>query len=193
MRNPYDVLGVPQGAAIEQVNAAYRELIRKYQDSGNQKKIDEINEAYDSIVMGAPSGGSGYSSGGYSQYGAADYSDIRAKINSGRLDDAQILLDGIPEGSRDAQWHYLKGTVQQKRGWLEEAAKNFATASNLDPSNNTYKMAYNKVNNARSGGYRTERRAERDSSGCSGCDICSGLLCADCCCECFGGDLIPCC
>ncbi|MGN0543193.1 MAG: DnaJ domain-containing protein [Acutalibacteraceae bacterium] len=193
MRNPYDVLGVPQGAAIEQVNAAYRELMRKYQDSGNQKKIDEINEAYDSIVMGAPSGGSGYSSGGYSQYGSADYSDIRAKINSGRLDDAQILLDGIPEGSRDAQWYYLKGTVQQKRGWLEEAAKNFATASNLDPSNNTYKMAYNKVNNARSGGYRTERRAERDSSDCSGCDICSGLLCADCCCECFGGDLIPCC
>ena len=87
MRNPYDVLGVPQGAAIEQVNAAYRELMRKYQDSGNQKKIDEINEAYDSIVMGAPSGGSGYSSGGYSQYGAADYSDIRAKINSGRRSD----------------------------------------------------------------------------------------------------------
>lgn len=192
MRNPYEVLGVPQGAGMEQVNAAYRELLRRYQDGNNQRLIDEINAAYDAIVMGNGSS-AGYSAGGNSSYGNnADYSDIRAKINSGRLDDAQTLLDGVPEYSRDAQWYYLKGTIHQKRGWLEEAAKNFATASNLDPQNNTYKMAYNKVNNARSGGYRTERRS-KDNSGCSGCDMCTGLLCADCCCECCGGDLVPCC
>lgn len=179
MRNPYEVLGVPQGAEMERVNAAYRELLRKYQDSNNKQMVDEINAAYDAIVMG-----------GWSEY--SDYSDIRAKINSGRLDDAQILLDGIPELNRDAQWYYLKGTIQQKRGWLEEAAKNFETASNLDPSNNTYKMAFNKVNSSRSGGYKTERR-EREKKGCSPCNVCTGLICADCCCECFGGDLIPCC
>lgn len=188
MRNPYEVLGVPQGAGMEQVNAAYRELLRRYQDGNNQRMVDEINAAYDAIVMGSSSGG--YSSGG-SSYTGADYSDIRAKINSGRLDDAQTLLDGMPEYGRNAEWYYLKGTIQQKRGWLEEAAKNFATASNLDPSNNTYKMAYNKVNSSRTGGYKTERRAEK--KGCSGCDVCTGLICADCCCECFGGDLIPCC
>lgn len=179
MRNPYEVLGIPQGAGMEQVNAAYRELLRKYQDGNNQRMVDEINDAYDEIVMG-----------GLSYADSTDYSDIRTKINSGRLDDAQTLLDGMPEYIRNAEWYYLKGTIQQKRGWLEEAAKNFATASNLDPSNNTYKMAYNKVNNARSGGYRTERK---EKSGCSGCDMCTGLICADCCCECFGGDLIPCC
>lgn len=187
MRNPYDVLGIPRGSSNEQVNAAYRELMRKYRDSDNTKKIDELNEAYDTIVMGMGNVGNSYHS-------SPDYSDIRAKINSGRLDDAQILLDGMPENARDAQWYYLKGTIQQKRGWLEEAAKNFANASNLDPSNNTYKMAYNKVTNARTGGYRTERRSsDSGRSGCSGCDMCTGLLCADCCCECFGGDLIPCC
>ena len=185
MKNPYEVLGIPQGAGMEQGNAAYRELLRRYQDANNLRMIDELNAAYDSIVMGGASANS-YNTGN------ADYSDIRAKINSGRLDDAQILLDGMPEYGRDAQWYYLKGTIQQKRGWLEEAAKNFATASNLDPSNNTYKMAYNKVNNARTGGYKTERR-EKEKSGCSGCDMCTGLICADCCCECFGGDLIPCC
>ncbi len=188
MRNPYEVLGVPQGAGMEQVNAAYRELLRRYQDSNNQSMVDEINAAYDAIVMGGSGGG--YSSGSSTHTGV-DYSDIRAKINSGRLDDAQTLLDGMPEYSRNAEWYYLKGTIQQKRGWLEEAAKNFATASNLDPSNNTYKMAYNKVNTSRSGGYKTERREEK--KGCSGCDVCTGLICADCCCECFGGDLIPCC
>ncbi len=192
MRNPYEVLGIPQGAGMEQVNAAYRELLRRYQDAGNQRMVDELNEAYDAIIMNSSSNSTaGYSAGGYSG-GAPDYSDIRAKINSGRLDDAQTILDGIPDYSRDAQWYYLKGTVQQKRGWLEEAAKNFATASDLDPSNNTYKMAYNKVNNARTGGYRTERHSS-EKKGCSGCDMCTGLICADCCCECFGGDLIPCC
>ncbi len=192
MRNPYEVLGIPQGAGMEQVNAAYRELLRRYQDAGNQRMIDELNEAYDAVIMNSSASSSaGYSAGGYSST-VSDYSDIRAKINSGRLDDAQTLLDGIPDYSRDAQWYYLKGTVQQKRGWLEEAAKNFATASNLDPSNDTYKMAYNKINNARSGGYRTERNPS-EKKGCSGCDMCTGLICADCCCECFGGDLIPCC
>ena len=29
--------------------------------------------------------------------------------------------------------------------------------------------------------------------GCSACDVCNGLICADCCCECMGGDLISCC
>lgn len=190
MRNPYEVLGIPDGASNEQINAAYKEKLRIYQNSDQNYMIDELNAAYDYLVMnaGEPSGYSSYN--GYT-YRNTDYSDIRAKINSGRLDDAQLLLDGVPENARDAQWYYLKGTVQQKRGWLEEAAKNFATASNLDPSNNTYKMAYNKISSDRSGGYRTERR--REKSGCSGCDMCTGLLCADCCCECFGGDLIPCC
>ena len=29
--------------------------------------------------------------------------------------------------------------------------------------------------------------------GCTACDVCNGLICADCCCECMGGDLISCC
>lgn len=194
MRNPYEVLGVPEGAPIDQVKAAYKILAQKYQNDPSfeaQRKMEEINAAYDSIVMNA---GGAYKNSGYAQ-GANDYTDIAAKIRSGRLDDAQILLDGIPEHQRDAQWYYLKGTVLQKRGWLEDAANNFATASRLDPSNNTYKMAYNRVINARSGGYRTERRAQtgRRSGDCGYLDCCCNLLCADACCECMGGDLISCC
>lgn len=187
MRNPYEVLGIQQGASAEQINAAYKKLLREYHASGQTAKIDELNEAYDAVIVSshsAPDSGSSYGRGN-------DYSDIRSQINSGRLDDAQTLLDGIPQEMRDAQWYYLKGIIHQKRGWLEEAAKNFATACNLNPSNNTYKAAYNKINSARSGGYRTERR--KSNPGCSPSKICAGLLCADCCCECFGGDLIKCC
>ena len=194
MRNPYEILGVPEGAPIEQVKAAYKILAQKYQNDPSvdaQRRMEEINAAYDSIVMNA---GGRYNNSGYAQ-GGNDYADITAKIRSGRLDDAQILLDGIPEHQRDAQWYYLKGTILQKRGWLEDAANNFATASRLDPSNNTYKMAYNRVINARAGGYRTERRAQtnRRNNDCGYLDCCCNLLCADACCECMGGDLISCC
>lgn len=206
MKNPYSVLGVPDGADIEQVKAAYKELSRRYREAGDTeasaKKLRELDEAYDSIVMGASSSSNAqYNQYNYSEPNAAyanlNFSDIREKVRAGRLEDAEILLDGIPEQQRNAEWYYLKGTVQQKRGWLEEAAKNFEIACNIDPQNRTFRAALGNVNNARSGGYRTERRSRDrgngDDGGCGFCDACTGLICADCCCECMGGDLIPCC
>lgn len=192
MRDPYDVLGVPRSASEEEINTAYREKARQLQDMGaGDGQLEELNSAYDAVILQRANAGSYSYAGAYSE---TDYSDIRAKIRANRLDDAQVLLDGIPDARRDAEWFYLKGTVQQKRGWLEEAAHNFSRACDLDPSNSTYRAAFNQVNNARSGGYRTERRSRSgDGGGCSACDICSGLLCADCCCECMGGDLVPCC
>lgn len=197
MRNPYSVLGIPDGAPPEQVKAAYKELARKYGDDiaagsqSAQKKMEELDSAYDSIIMNFSSS----YSGGCSYAGVADFADIRDKIRSGRLDDAEIILDGMPDTVRSAEWYYLKGTVQQKRGWLEEAAKNFGAACGMDPSNSTYAAAYDNINSARAGGYRTARKSGRSrrDSDCGFCDLCSGLLCVDCCCECMGGDLIPCC
>lgn len=201
MNDPYSILGVPYGAPIDQVKEAYRKLAAFYgNDPAYAGKMSEINAAYDAIVMS--SSGSGYSNnyqpGQYnSGYYAFDLNDIRTKIAEGRLDDAELLLDGIPTAQRTAEWYYLKGTIQQRRGWIDEAAKNFEAASRLEPNNQVYSSAYNAVNNSRTGGYRaSSRQRERTSSGgrgCSSCDICSGLLCADCCCESLGGDLIPCC
>lgn len=186
MRNPYEILGVPQGASIERVNNAYREKARQYNESCQSDKLRELNEAYDSIIMDS----SGNSCGSY--YSGPDYSDIRAKINSRRLEDAQLLLDGVPENMRDAEWYYLKGTVFQKRGWLEEAINNLAHACNMAPSNDTYRRAYDAACQAQNGGYKAQRNNSRDD-GCDFCSICTGLICADTCCECMGGDLMPCC
>lgn len=198
MKNPYDVLGISSDASIEEVKNAYRKLSAKYQSDEfspeiSSKKMDEINEAYDSIIFSRDSANNHTSYTDSNHY--SDFSDIREKINSGRIDDAEIRLDGIALSQRNAEWYYLKGMVNYKRGWLEEARKNFTVACQLDPSNTEYKNAFASVDgNHTSGGYRTQRRSsENDKSGCGVCDICSALLCADCCCECVGGDLIPCC
>lgn len=210
MKNPYEILGIHESASDAQIRDAYKTLARKYQPDGSSsssssKKMDELNWAYDEIILmrssreNAQSGGHNNSynenqqQNGYNEnYNRAysNYADIRSKINDGRLDDAQMLLDGIPRESRNAEWYYLKGSIQNRRGWLEEAAKNFGEAYNREPNNFEYRNAYESFNRNKSGGYRQPKETK---SGCSGCDMCTGLICADCCCECMGGDLIRCC
>jgi len=202
MRDPYEILGLQRNASPDQVKKAYRELARKYHpDNYNnsplresaERKMQEINEAYDAIISGnAGSYSAGYS-GGYP--GGANYGEIEALIRQNRIEEAESLLENIPEGMRTSRWYYLKGEVNYKRGWTDQAYTYFSMAYKMDPSNAEYRHAYENMNAQRSGGFRTyqSRGSHRSGDNCDGCDICQGLICADCCCECMGGDLIPCC
>lgn len=204
MNNPYEYLGVGRNATEKDIMDAYRRIAGEINNSNDSEEVrtrrmDELNNAYDTILNDLR-GTSAYAqntsssnqqnnnySNNYSQF-----SDVRQQINSGRLEDAEMILDGIHPSARNAEWHYLKGVIHQRRGWLNEAYRCYQTACSMDPQNREYSAAFNSINNNANGGYRTTRR-QSSSSGCDGCDICSGLLCADCCCECCGGDLIPCC
>jgi hypothetical protein len=166
--------------------------------------MKEVNEAYDRIVQErkqAKNGGStGSSYGGYTGYSAggsstnSNYIDVRNLINSGRLADAEQILNGVPQEQRNAEWFFLKGTILYRRGWVDEAFRHVKTAIEMDPNNLEYRTAYNQMNSFRSGAYGGYNpNMQRNNSGCTGCDVCSSLLCADCCCECMGGDLIRCC
>lgn len=201
MRNPYEVLEIPSDSSIDEVKKAYREMARKYNESPS--KMDEINQAYDTIIMNfgnnnanQPSynGNRSYNSQSGQTTGASEFGDIRAKLNSGRIDDAEMLLDGIPQQRRNAEWYYLKGTIQHRRGWLESAAESFEKAKNMEPGNTEYQAAYKQLHKEKTGNFRSERQSTAGNSGCGDpCNICSSLICADCCCECMGGDLIRCC
>ncbi len=203
MNNPYEVLGISPAATDEEVKAAYRELARKYHPDnyGNnplsdlaEEKMQQINEAYDTIVRMRRNGGTG-ESGSYQQNvgGASRYADIRNLIRMGRTIDAETLLDGVPAPSRDAEWYFLKGSVLYKKGWLDEAYSHFSTATRMEPGNREYQAAFAQLDRQRrTGGYHTGMGMNPGGT-CSGCDVCQGLICADCCCECMGGDLIRCC
>lgn len=207
-KNPYEILGVSPTATDDEVKAAYRAQARKYHPDNYtnnplsdlaQEKMQEINEAYDTIVrqrkQGGSTGGTGQqATGGYGSaeggYGRSRYRDIRQMILQNRTADAEMLLDGVPGHARDAEWFFLKGSILYKKGWLEDAYTHFQTACRMDPGNMEYQQAFRQVSmNRQTGGYRTVETQQ----GCSGCDVCTSLWCADCCCECMGGDLIRCC
>lgn len=91
--DPYKVLGVPPTASDDEIQKAYRKMVKKYHpdvnpgDENAEKKMREINAAYDQIrniregkttfggqTGGQSSGGYGGSGGGY--YGGFSWEDI---------------------------------------------------------------------------------------------------------------------
>lgn len=202
MKDPYEVLGIQPTATDDEVKAAYRALARKYHPDNYtdnplselaQEKMQEINEAYDTIVRMRKNGGNTYT-GGASYTGSSHYGDVRNMIQQNRLADAELLLDGVPSHARDAEWFFLKGSILYKKGWLEDAYTHFATACRMDPANPEYRQALERLNvGRRTGGYQTTGVGNNGNNGCDVCDVCTTLYCADCCCECMGGDLIRCC
>lgn len=203
MTDPYKVLGVSPNATEAQIKEAYRELAKKYHPDKYvnnpladlaAEKMREINEAYDYIIKNK---NNSQKSGGYNTYtgntsGNSPLNYIRSMINENRIDDAERALGSV--AVRNAEWHFLMGVVKEKRGWHDMAFQHFARAVQLDPYNMEYRNAYNSMN-AQRGAYTSTGNGYgyNTADTCCTCDNCSTLLCADCCCEMMGGDLVPCC
>ena len=205
MTDPYKVLGVSPEDTDEKIKSVYRDLARKYHPDSYvnnpladlaSEKMKEINEAYDAITNMRKNNGYGKNTYNQGYSGTSQFTDIRNLINQNRITEAEELLDGVYENNRDAEWFFLKGCVLYKRGWINEAYRYYGIACQKNPTNQEYRTALNQIEwqkrtanpNNFGGGYRTT-----SSKGMDGCDICTPRVCADCCCECMGGDFISCC
>ncbi len=193
MRDPYEVLGVSKNATQDEIKSAYRKLAKQYHPDryvGNPladlaaEKFKEINEAYDTLTGGAHS--SSYNTGA-SSGGAGEFAKVRNLIDLASYEQAEQILDSMT--TRNAEWFYLKGVICVRRGWHAQGINFIRQAVNLNPGNLEYRRMLSAL--------ESQTRQYRDVGGTmntdSACNCCGNLLCADCCCECMGGDLIPCC
>ncbi len=213
MNNPYKVLGIREDATQEEIRTAYLALVKKYhpdkysdsdlKELANEKLV-EINAAYELLTKkgsarpnsatygDARTGGSYSGSGGsYSGPNATEFARARLYINQNNIQSARAVLDAIPV--RNAEWYYLYGVVYLRQGWYDKAYDYFERAVQQEPGNSEYSTAYQSVRRTGSPYARGGYGGQGYGRSVSGCDVCTGLLCADCCCESCGGDLIPCC
>ena len=203
MRDPYEVLEINKGATKEEIQKAYRRLVKKYHPDQYrnhplqklaEEKLAEVNEAYDYLMKNGGASGSYSGSRGSSQYNSGSdnsfFQQVRIYINNGDLYTAEQMLN--QSNNRTAQWYYLKGIIFQRKGWYAQALSHFQTAVNMEPGNAEYRNALNMMNQGnqmyrqRSGQYGSSLEDDL-------CTICQCLICTDCCCECMGSDFIACC
>ena len=196
--NPYEVLGVSENADEETVKRAYKELVKKYHPDKYvnnpladlaSEKLKEINKAYDMIMSGNTSNASGYSGNAYNTNtggGGPSFQTVRMLINTRNIMAAESMLQGLP---KNAEWNYLMGLCYIQKGWYDAGLNYIRTACNMEPSNLEYRATLNNFQNRN----QTYRGYNTGGMGGGNCDCCTQLCIADMCCECMGGDIIPCC
>ena len=171
------------------------------------EKMKEINEAYDEIQKMRKEGrsyssessqssysrsGSYYSGGSANGYTYTSYPEVREHIKNGRLYDAESILKGVPVDNRRGEWYFLYGMIYYRRGWTDQAYNYFRIACEMEPQNQEFRGVFDRMNKQRTYSSPEYRRVHHNSE-CSTCDICTAICCLDTCCECMGGDCIPCC
>lgn len=186
MNDPYQVLGVSQNASDDEVKQKYRELAKKYHPDNYinnpladlaQEKMKEINEAYDLIVKMRANGQRSSSA----SYGSANsiYQQIRSYITAGNTMIAEQMLSQISH--RDAEWHFLMGSVMLRKRWLDEAKRYFTIAHQMDPTNGEYAAALQRMQATQGQAYQTYQGSICANPSC--CDCCTAMICADMCCN----------
>ena len=210
--NPFVILGVDKNATQSEILEAYKQKRAYYQahvfdegESGAQaaSMLNQLDDAYQQAMEMA------VESATVTGEGESAYEQVKQAIRSKDIETAQKLLDDM--SYRGAEWHYYQSVVFYEKNWLNDTKKQLEIALQMEPQNEKYQRALDnlekKIDGSRpydkegaQGVYnadstQTDRTyTQRDGAVADGlCTACQALWCADCCCECMGGDLIRCC
>lgn len=210
--DPYIILGVSKDATQSEITEAYNLKRAEYKshlfDAGESganaaRMIEQLDEAYSRVMENAQAGSV------VSGEGDSVYEKVRGAIRNKDLETAQRELDNLTY--RGAEWHYLQSVVFYQKNWFADSKSQLEIALQMDPMNAKYQDALNKIKKKIDGTHAFNKNDKHDTyqdnatatersyaqeneamtRGC--CTACEALWCADCCCECMGGDLIRCC
>ena len=141
----YDLLGVTEEMSDEQIAERYEQLKKKYSEdrflegeAGNEaaKMLNKIDVAYNEIMTERRENRSAGNSN-------SSYTQVDQLIRDGKFAEAQAALDEFNE--RPAEWHYLQSVVFYRKNWMNESKKQLEIALQMDPKNEKYKTAYQKL------------------------------------------------
>lgn len=210
--DPFVILGISKDSSQSEILDAYKIKRAYYQEhvfdegeSGAQaaRMLGQLDEAYQQAMEIS------HESATVSGEGDSSLEAVRNAIRNKDVEAAQRALDEI--SYRGAEWHYYQSIVFYEKNWLNDSKKQLELAIEMDPSNTKYTRALDnlkkKIDGSRpydkqgsQGVYGKSDQAsnrtysQHDSDVADGiCATCQALWCADCCCECMGGDLIRCC
>ncbi len=202
--DPYKVLGVSLDASDEEIKKAYRALAKKYHPDVNpgnkdaERRMNEINAAYDQIKNpqqnpGSSGGFGGFGGfGSYTRYGAGqgfggfhseqedESTSMRAAMNyirTGHYREALTVLEGVPASERNARWHYLYAFANYGLGNRIVALEHAETAVRLEPGNMEYRSLLEEMQQG--GSFYRGFNQGFPTAGFGGGGLCLGLCLAN--------------
>ena len=164
--DPYKVLGVSPNASDEEIKKAYRDLAKKYHpdlhpgDPECERKMNEINAAYEQIKNPQSAGASGaYGYGTYGGFGGfgggartaqddGESTAMRAAMNyimAGHFHEALNALSGVPVSERNGRWYYLSAMANAAIGNVIQAREQAEQACRMEPNNPEYAAFLNEL------------------------------------------------
>lgn len=209
--NPFVILGVSKNASQNEIYEAYKSKRDYYKehifDEGEggaeaARMLEQVEQAYKQAMEMS------HENATVSGDGESSFEGVKQAIKDKDPERAQRELDKV--SYRGAEWHYFQSIVFYEKNWLNDSKKQLEIALQMDPGNPKYQRAIDNLKKKMDGSRPYDQQGSQNvyqdngtatgrsyaagptaSDGC--CAACEALWCADCCCECMGGDLIRCC
>ena len=196
IEDPYKVLGISPDASDEDIKRAYRRLAKKYHpdlNPGDQeaaRRMQEVNAAYEQIKN--PEKAAQQNQNPYGSYGGAYYDPFTGTYrqqsqSSGQSGDQyqnaayqyirfrryQEALNALQNSTeRNARWYYLSALANDGLGNQVTALEHIRRAVSMDPDNQEYLWALNRMEN---GGSAYRQQAGNFQGFTLGGDPCTNL------------------
>lgn len=179
----YKILGCTPNSTDEEIERAYDELKKKYSEdrflegeAGNEaaKKLTEVNLAYNEIKNSRKEQNF--------EQSEDKIALIQKYIKEGNITGAQYVLDSFD--NRDHEWHYLQSVVFFKKKWYNESKKQLEIAMSMNPTEEKYKIEYQKLNDfILKDNFSQPNYTQQPSQPQMGGDSCMASICQCCACN----------